>query len=108
MPSEQDGPGEVKSLSGHPKLSRATIVGRKDFTEDLFVLWLEPESQFPFEPGQYITIGVDGVERPYSIASAPYEPLIELFIERVPAANGGTLTPILHGLREGDVVSMRS
>ena len=52
MPSEQDGPGEVKSRSGHPKLSRATIVRRKDFTDDLFVLWLEPESQFPFEPGQ--------------------------------------------------------
>ena len=59
MPSERDGPGEVKSRSGHPKLSRATIVRRKDFTDDLFVLWLEPESQFPFEPGQYITIGVE-------------------------------------------------
>ena len=62
MPSEQEGPGQVKSRSGHPTLSRATIVRRKDFTDDLFVLWLEPESQFPFEPGQYITIGVEGVE----------------------------------------------
>ena len=62
MPSEQDGPGEVKSRSGHPKLSRATIVRRKDFTDDLFVQWL----------------GVEGIERPYSIASAAYEPLIEL------------------------------
>lgn len=107
MPSEQDGPGEVKSRSGHPKLSRATIVRRKDFTDDLFVLWLEPESQFPFEPGQYITIGVEGVERPYSIASAAYEPLIELFIERVPPEQGGTLTPILHARRVGDLVTMR-
>jgi ferredoxin-NADP reductase len=107
MPSERDGPGKVKSRSGHPKLSRATIVRRKDFTDDLFLLWLEPESQFHFEPGQYITIGVDGVERPYSIASAPYEPLIELFIERVPPEQGGTLTPILHARRVGDRVTMR-
>jgi ferredoxin/flavodoxin---NADP+ reductase len=107
MPSEQEGPGQVKSRSGHPTLSRATIVRRKDFTDDLFVLWLEPESQFPFEPGQYITIGVEGVERPYSIASAPYEPLIELFIERVPSEQGGTLTPMLHARRVGDLVTMR-
>ena len=107
MPSEQDGPGQVTSRSGHPKLSRSTIVRRKDFTDDLFVLWLEPESQFPFEPGQYITIGVEGVERPYSIASAAYEPLIELFIERVPPEQGGTLTPILHARRVGDLVTMR-
>jgi hypothetical protein len=40
----------VKSRSGHPKLSRATIVRRKDFTDDLFVLWLEPEGQFPSSP----------------------------------------------------------
>ena len=64
MSSEQHGSGEVKSRSGRPKLSRATIVRRKDLTDDLFLLWLEPESQFHFEPGQYITIGVDGVERP--------------------------------------------
>jgi ferredoxin/flavodoxin---NADP+ reductase len=100
MPKEQEGPG-------HPTLSRATIVRRKDFTDDLFVLWLEPESQFPFEPGQYITIGVEGVERPHSIASAPYEPLIELFIERVPSEQGGNLTPILHARHVGDLVTMR-
>jgi ferredoxin-NADP reductase len=107
MPNEQDRPGQVKARSGNPKLPRATIVRRQDFTDDLFVLWLERESPFPFEPGQYITIGVDGVERPYSIASAPHEPLIELFIERVPPEQGGTLTPVLHARRVGDRVTMR-
>jgi ferredoxin/flavodoxin---NADP+ reductase len=97
----------VPARSGHQNLPRATIVRRKDFTDDLFTLWLEPEGQFHFKSGQYITIGVDGIERPYSIASAPYEPLIELFIERVPPERGGTLTPLLHARSVGDRVSMR-
>ena len=107
MQSQQSGPGDVKPRSGVPRRSRATIVRRKDFTDDLFVLWLEPEVEFTFKPGQYVTIGVANVERPYSIASAPYEPLIELFIERVPPEQGGTLTPILHRLRVGDAVTIR-
>jgi ferredoxin--NADP+ reductase len=107
MPHEQGRPDQVKRRSGHPKLTSATIVRRQDFTDDLFVLWLQCESPFRFEPGQYITIGVDGVERPYSIVSAPHEPLIELFIERVPPEQGGRLTPLLHALRVGDRVTMR-
>lgn len=86
----------------------ATIVRRQDFTDDLFVLWLRPQNALTFKAGQYITIGVRGIERPYSIVSAPGEPLIELFIERVPPDKGGTLTPILHTLRVGDLVTMRS
>jgi ferredoxin--NADP+ reductase len=85
----------------------ATIVRRQDHTDDLFVLWLRPQHTLTFKAGQYVTIGVRGIERPYSIVSAPCEPLIELFIERVPPNNGGTLTPILHTLRVGDLVTMR-
>ena len=107
MPSEPDRPSEVASRSSHPKPSCATIVRRQDFTDDLFVLWLQPESPFLFKPGQCITIGLEGVERPYSIASAAYEPLIELFIERVPTGQGRTLTPLLHARRVGDRVTMR-
>jgi ferredoxin--NADP+ reductase len=88
--------------------SSATIVRREDFTDELFVIWLRPESAVIFTAGQYVTIGVDGVERPYSVASAPYEPLIELFIERVAPEKGGTLTPVLHHLHVGDRVTMRS
>ena len=85
----------------------ATIVRREDFTDDLFVIWLRPAIAVPFTAGQYVTIGVRGVERPYSIVSAPYEPLIELFIERVRPESGGTLTPVLYGLHVGDSVTMR-
>jgi ferredoxin/flavodoxin---NADP+ reductase len=87
--------------------ARATIVRREDFTDDLFVLWLQPQIEFAFKPGQYITIGAEGLERPYSIVSAPVEPLIEVFIERVPPDQGGKLTPILHARRVGEMVTIR-
>jgi len=86
----------------------ATLVRRHDYTNDLFVVWLQPQLPLTFTAGQYITIGVNGVERPYSIVSAPYEPLIELFIELVPPDRGGVLTPVLHRLGVGDSVSMRT
>ena len=80
---------------------------RKDFTDDLFIVWLEPEVPFSFKPGQYITIGAGDLERPYSIASAPYEPRLELFIEYVWPEYGGKLTPILWAQHVGDIVTMR-
>jgi ferredoxin/flavodoxin---NADP+ reductase len=93
--------------ASYTHLPKAKIVRREDFTDDLFLLWLEPEVEFTFKPGQYITIGAGGIERPYSIASAPYERLIELFIEYVLPEHGGKLTPILHAQHVGDVVTMR-
>ena len=89
------------------KLPKARIVKREDFTEDLFVIWLELGVPFTFKPGQYITIGAGGIERPYSIVSAPHEPLVELFIEYVFPEHGGKLTPLLWAQHVGDVVSMR-
>lgn len=63
-------------------LPRARVVRREDLTHGLMKMWLQPPDEFqPFKPGQYCTIGVDGVERPYSIVSAPDEPLIELFLD---------------------------
>jgi ferredoxin-NADP reductase len=85
----------------------ATIVRREDVTADLFRIWLQPEVRITFAAGQYVTIGADGIERPYSIVSAPYESLIELFIERIAPEQGGKLTPILHARRVGDAVTIR-
>ncbi|MSQ34176.1 MAG: ferredoxin--NADP reductase [Dehalococcoidia bacterium] len=82
----------------------ATVVARKEVTHDLFILKLAPSIPFTFTPGQYCTIGLDGIERPYSIVSAPKESTIELFIEMVP---DGTLSPRLHRLCVGDQVSLR-
>lgn len=54
----------------------ATLVKRIDETRDLGYFWVRFDGEpVPFEPGQYMTIGViaDGklLQRPYSVASAP-------------------------------------
>ncbi len=82
------------------------ITRREDLTEDLWKIWLEPSQPFKFKPGQYCTIGAEGVERPYSIASSPNEPQIELFIELVPPPDGN-LTPILYRLDTGTTLTLR-
>ena len=89
------------------KLPKAWIAKKQEVAEDLFLLWLRPEASFQFKPGQYITIGTGGIERPYSIASAPYERLIELFLEYVLPKYGGKLTPLLWAQHVGEHVSMR-
>ena len=79
------------------KVTSAEIVKRVDLTPEHFKIWLRCAEPFPFEPGQYCTVGVDGVERPYSIVSSPREPLLELFVELIPPPLGH-LTPLLHAL----------
>ena len=62
-------------------LPQARLVYRRDVTEDLMVIKLEPvDGPFSFKPGQYCTLGKEGVERAYSIVSAPYEPELEIFV----------------------------
>lgn len=87
----------------------ATVERRLDVADDLAVFWLRPAEPVPFLPGQYVTLaapGADGavVKRPYSVVSAPHEPLLELVIEHVP---GGALTPLLWPLGPGDGVWVR-
>ena len=88
------------------KLAQATIVERKDLSHDLWIIKIKPDIPFTFKPGQYCTVGVDGVERPYSIVSAPGEPEIELFIELVPLPTG-ILTPLLYELGAGTTLTLR-
>ena len=87
------------------ELPRAMLVERKDITSDLFIVMLEPEEgPFQFKPGQYCTLGLDGIERAYSIVSAPHEPLLEIFVETVPE---GELTPLMWKMKVGDRMSIR-
>ncbi len=87
------------------RLPQARLVDRKDITEDLMVIKLEPQDgPFVFKPGQYCTLGKEGVERAYSIVSAPYEPLLEIFVELVPE---GELTPKMWRLQTGETMSLR-
>ena len=87
-------------------LPKATITYRRDVTDDLWVIRLRPEVPFTFKPGQYCTIGVEEVERAYSIVSAPHEEELELFLELVPPPTG-QLTPMLYELADGAEVTMR-
>lgn len=85
-------------------LPQAQLVRRVDLTEDLAKFWFRPEIPFPFKPGQYCTLGLEGVERAYSIVSAPHEPELEIFVELVPH---GELTPRMWRLKVGDRMTLR-
>ncbi len=62
----------------------ARVLERIRLTDQLMIIRIKPEIPFTFKPGQYCTIGVKGIERPYSIASSPHEEAIELLVEIVP------------------------
>ena len=89
-----------------PKLAESKVLRRRDVTDDLWAVWIEKPAGFSFKPGQYCTIGVDGIERAYSIVSAPHENDLELFVELVPPPDG-VLTPKLWELGPGDTVTVR-
>lgn len=86
----------------------ARVIERKDLSEDLWLIRVDPGGPFAFKAGQYATLGVDyedkRVERAYSIVSSPYEEGLEFFIELVPQ---GALTPHLHKLQVGDTMLCR-
>ena len=88
------------------KLAESRVLSRKDITPDLLLMWIEKPEGLSFKAGQYCTIGRDGVERAYSIVSAPHEESLELFVELVPPPEGA-LTPKLWELWPGDVVTIR-
>lgn len=97
---------KTPELTPNPAFPKATVIERRDITHDLMVIKLAPEAggQFNFKPGQYCTLGLGPIERAYSIASAPHENIIEVFVELVP---DGALTPLMWRLRPGDAMSIR-
>jgi len=86
----------------------AKVLQRKDLSEDLWLIRVDPGGPFKFVAGQYATLGVDyngkRIERAYSIVSSPYEDGLEFFIELVPQ---GELTPHLYKLQVGDAMLCR-
>ena len=89
----------------------ARLVRREDETDSLAYFWVRFDGDpTPFEPGQYMTIGVmvDGriSQRPYSVASAPAvagDTGYEMYVRRV---QGGTFTPLLFDLPVGHRMRM--
>ena len=89
----------------------ARLVRREDMTESLGYFWVRFDGEpTPFEPGQYMTIGVmaDGkiVQRPYSVASPPVTAGTDGYEFYVRSVMGGTFTPLLWKLPIGHKMRM--
>ena len=89
----------------------ARLVRRDDETDSLSYFWVRFDDEpTPFEPGQYMTIGVviDGkiVQRPYSVASAPAAADTDGYEFYVRRVQGGTFTPTLFDLPIGHRMRM--
>jgi ferredoxin/flavodoxin---NADP+ reductase len=100
---------EIRMAPASDKHYEATVVERRDLSEDLWLVKVNPGGPFSFKAGQYATLGVDHdgkrIERAYSIVSSPYEQdWLEFFIELVPQ---GELTPHLYKLHPGDKLLCR-
>lgn len=85
---------------------KALLVERRDVTDSLMVIKLRPEIAINFKPGQYCTLGLNGIERAYSIASSPHEGHLEIFLELVPKPEG-VLTPLIWDMKLGDEITIR-
>ena len=88
----------------------ATLIRREDQTDDLATFWVRFDGEpTPFEPGQYMTIGVYAddklVQRPYSVASDPAVAAsegYEFYVRLVPVLRFTTLLwrmPVGHEMR---------
>src|SRR5215472_17534466 len=90
------------------KYYNARILDRRDISEHLCILRVDPGGPLEYRAGQYATLGIerDGVrtERAYSMVSSPYEEALEFFVELVPQ---GGLTPGLFQLHPGDMLLCR-
>ncbi|HEY6944536.1 MAG TPA: FAD-binding oxidoreductase [Candidatus Acidoferrum sp.] len=90
------------------KYYQARILDRREVSQDLCTLRVDPGGPLEYRAGQYATLGLeqDGVriERPYSMVSSPYEEALEFFVELVPQ---GGLTPNLFQLKPGDALLCR-
>ena len=89
----------------------AVVTRRVDLTESLLFVWVSYTGEpVEFEPGQYLTIGVESdgklLQRPYSVASSPREKDdgYEFYVRLV---EGGLFTPLLWRLGEGHGMSMK-
>ena len=100
-----EGEEQSKPVYRTDSLPQARLAYREYITEDLMVIKLEPEDgPFRFKAGQYCTLGKEGVERAYSIVSAPFESQLEIFVELVP---DGELTPKMWRMNVGETMSIR-
>jgi len=101
---------DTRVISPEAEKYNATLVRREDDGDDLARFWVRFDGDpTPFEPGQYMTIGVYAddklYQRPYSVASAPLvagTEGYELYVRLVPILRFTTLLwrlPMGHPMR---------
>ena len=100
-----------RPIAGESPLYTSRLVRREDLTDSLAFFWVRSDGDFvDFEPGQYLTIGVESngklVQRPYSVASSPRARAdgYEFYIRLV---TGGMFTPLLWRLPIGQGMSLK-
>jgi ferredoxin/flavodoxin---NADP+ reductase len=100
-----------RPIADDSPLYTCRLVRREDLTDSLAFFWVKPDGPFiDFEPGQYLTIGVESngklVQRPYSVASSPRirDDGYEFYVRLV---TGGLFTPLLWRLPIGHGMSLK-
>jgi ferredoxin--NADP+ reductase len=102
---------DTRVMEAEAEQYNASLVRREDESESLAYFWVRFDGEpTPFEPGQYMTIGVvvDGkmVQRPYSVASPPVSAGTEGYEFYVRLVEGGTFTPLLWRMDIGQRMRM--
>lgn len=77
------------------------VLDIQDLTDSTYVMYLE--KNLDFKPGQYITIGIDGYMREYSLYNSPEENHLEILVKEV---QNGKLTPRLRKSKGQELVIM--
>ena len=102
---------EAPPIAPDSRFYNARLTRRVDLTESLAFFWVTFDGDpVEFEPGQYLTIGVESngklVQRPYSVASSARETAdgYEFYVRLV---NGGVFTPLLWRLPVDHAMSMK-
>lgn len=81
----------------------ARVLAREPLTPELLILRLSRPAGFRYAAGQHVKLRVGGVQRTYSLVSAPHEPQLEFFIELTPH---GAMSTVLRDLPEGAQVEL--
>jgi ferredoxin-NADP reductase len=109
--AEQPVTADEREIVSESARYNAHVSRRVDLTESLAFFWVQFDGQpVDFEPGQYLTIGVESggklIQRPYSIASSARETAdgYEYYVRLV---TGGVFTPLLWRLQVGHGMSMK-
>ncbi|MBA2570941.1 MAG: hypothetical protein H0V04_07175 [Chloroflexi bacterium] len=101
----------ARPIAAASSFYNAVLTRRVDQHESLAFFWVAYTGEpVAFEPGQYLTIGVESdgklLQRPYSVASSPRDAAdgYEFYVRLV---DGGLFTPLLWRLDVGQGMSMK-